>query len=66
MSCGPQRQRSRPDKLAEAEALYRRCLELCGAALGEAHPETLVVATNLGVLLAEQVGETLTGGRGHQ
>ncbi|KAG2485797.1 hypothetical protein HYH03_015508 [Edaphochlamys debaryana] len=41
-------------RAAEAAALYRRCLALCEGALGEAHPETLVVATNLGVLLAEQ------------
>lgn len=66
LSSGPKRQRSRSDKLAEAEAeaLYRRCLALCGAALGEAHPETLVVATNLGVLLAEQVGTRRRRGGG--
>ncbi|KAG2441773.1 hypothetical protein HXX76_003386 [Chlamydomonas incerta] len=40
-------------RLAEAEALCRRSLEVCRQRLGEAHLDTQVAATDLGVLLAD-------------
>eukprot|EP00957_Ditylum_brightwellii_P118419 9031994-Ditylum_brightwellii.AAC.1 len=41
-------------RYAEAEELFRQCLEATKSALGEAHPHTLATMNNLATVLQEQ------------